>query len=146
MKKIFTFSIGAILAIGLLAGCTKRSGGYYNDEDYWLSRESGVVVYSDSYCPYYVVETRSGYTVIESLNGFTPYEGNVIYGDLSRQGYMDLYDRSSGQIVRGDVVDYWLNYYDAQYLVDNLCYNGYKSSGTDSSAKKKIIKSATQKK
>jgi hypothetical protein len=144
MKKIFTVSIVSILAVVLLAACSKRGGNYYRDEDYWLSRESGVVVYSDAYCPYYVVETRLGYTVIESLNGYTPYEGNVVYGDLSRTGLADFYDRSSGNIIRGDVVDYWLNYYDAQYLVDNLCYNGYKGTGTDSSARKKIIKSGSQ--
>jgi hypothetical protein len=141
MKKIFTISSVLILAVALLAGCTRRGGGYSNDEDYWLSRESGVVVYSDVYCPYYVVETRNGYTVIESLTGYTPYEGNVIYGDLSRRGYMDLYDRSTGSIIRGDVVEYWLNYYEAQNMIDNFCSYGYKSNGSDSTSKK-VIKRA----
>jgi hypothetical protein len=85
-----------------------------------------VVVFSDSYCPYYVVETAYGYTVIESMSGYTPYEGAIIYGELSGIGLRDLYNYSSQRIVRADVVDYWLSYFDAQNLVDDLCYYGYK--------------------
>jgi hypothetical protein len=144
MKKIFTVTSVLILAVALLVGCSKR-GGYSYDEDYWLSRERGIVVYSDDYCPYYVVETRNGYTVIESVSGYAPFEGTVIYGDLSREGYMDLYNYSDGIIVRGDVVDYWLNYYDAQYMIDNFCYPAYKNNGSDSAARvKKTIKKADQ--
>ena len=140
MKKIFTISSLLIVAALLFAGCTKRGYGG-NEEDYWLSRESGVVVYSDDYCPYYVVETRNGYTVIESIGTYAPYEDAVVYGDLSRKGLMDLYNRSRGTIIRGDVVDYWLTYDEAQYMIDNLCYTGYKSA--DGTATKKVIKKTT---
>ncbi len=122
MKKIFTISAFLVLSIVLLAGCSKRGGYYEDDESYWLSKESGEVVYSDSYCPYYVVETYNGYTVIRSASGFTPYEGSIIYGDLSRLGVRDMYNRSDGTIVRGEVVDYWMTYGEAQYMIDNLCY------------------------
>ena len=142
MKKIFTVASAFILAVALLAGCTKRGGGYVSDEDYWLSRERGVVVYSDDYCPYYVVETPNGYTVIESASGYAPLEGSVIFGDLSRNGYMNLYNYSDDIIIRGNVAEYWLNYYDAQYMIDNLCYDSYKSSGSDAAKTKKIIKKA----
>ncbi len=123
MKKIFTISSILILSVVILSGCSKR--GYYdhgNDEDYWLSKERGEVVYSDSYCPYYVVETYNGYTIIRSTSGYTPYEGSIIYGDLSRRGVRDVYNRSDGTIIRGEITDYWLTYGDAQYLIDNLCY------------------------
>ena len=120
MKKIFTIASVMILTVVLLASCTKRD--YIYDEDYWLTRERGVVVYSDSYCPYYVVETRNGYTIIRSQVGITPFEGSVIYGDLSRLGSMDLYNYSDGTIIMGNVRDYWLSYYDAQNSVDYLCY------------------------
>jgi hypothetical protein len=140
MKKIFTISSVLLVAALIFAGCTKRGGGYHNEEDYWLSKESGVVVYSDDYCPYYVIETRNGYTVVEAVGTYAPYEDAVIYGDLSRAGLMDLYNRSRGNIIRGDVVDYWLSYDEAQYMIDNLCYTGYKSNSTDSAAKKKVIK------
>ena len=119
MKKIFTISSFLVLFTVLLAGCTRRD--YYNDEDYWLSKERGVVVYSDSYCPYYVVETGSGYTIIQSNSSNKPYENDVVYGDLSRTGYMNIYNRSTGTVVSGTVTDYWLNYGDAQYVIDHAC-------------------------
>ena len=122
MKKFFTISSFLILSAVLLIACSKRGSGYSYDEDYWLIKESGEVVYSDSYCSFYVVETSSGYTVIRSTNGVTPYEGSIIYGDLSRRGYSDFYNRSTGNIIRGELTDYWLTYDEAQYLVDNLCY------------------------
>src|SRR5688572_29426185 len=125
MKKIFTLTSLAILSAVILASCTRSRGDYGYDEDYWLTKERGVVVFSDSYCPYYVVETAYGYTVIESMSGYTPYEGAIIYGELSGIGLRDLYNYSSQRIVRADVVDYWLSYFDAQNLVDDLCYYGY---------------------
>ena len=120
MKKIFTIISLVILSAVVIAGCSKRD--YYNNEDYWLSKERGEVVYSDSYCPYFVVETYNGYTVVRSASGLTPYEGSVIYGDLSRLGYQDIYNWSDGTVTRGEVTDYWLTYGEAQYLIDNLCY------------------------
>lgn len=138
MKKIFTIGSVLVLAITLLAGCSKRGGAYYDDDRYWLSRERGVVVYSDDYCPYYVVETGHGYTVIESGSGYAPYEGSVIYGDLSVHGYMDLYNYSDDIIIRGNIVEYWLNYYEAQDMIDQLCYDAYKNSGKG--IQKKAIK------
>jgi hypothetical protein len=127
MKKIFTLSSLAVLLAVVIASCTRSSRGDYGyDEDYYLSKERGVVVFSDSYCPYYVVETEFGYTVIESVSGYTPYEGSIIYGDLSGIGLRDLYNYSSRTVTRGDVIDYWLSYYDAQYLIDNMCYADYK--------------------
>lgn len=136
MKKIFTISSFLLLAVAILAGCSKRDSSYYdNDEDYWLSRERGIVVYSDTYCPYYVVETSYGYTIIEAGSGHSlPYEGDVMYGNLSRLGYAEFYNRSAGTIIRGNIVDYWLTYSEAQYMIDDLCYTGFKSTGE----KKKI--------
>ncbi|MGK2864784.1 MAG: hypothetical protein ACSLE0_22830 [Chitinophagaceae bacterium] len=122
MKKIFTISAILILGIFFLAGCSKSGTDYGYDENYWLSKERGEVVYSDSYCPFFVVQTYSGYTIVKASGGFTPYEGSTIYGDLSRRGYRDLYNRSDGTIIRGEITDYWLSYGEAQYLIDNLCY------------------------
>ena len=120
MKRTFTIISFVILTAVVAAGCSKTD--YYRDEDYWLSKERGEVVYSDSFCPYYVVETFNGYTIVRTSTGFTPYEGTTIYGDLSRLGYRDLYNWSNGTVIRGEVTDYWLTYGEAQYLVDQLCY------------------------
>lgn len=144
MKKIFTISSILVLSILVLAGCSKRSynnGG--DDRSYWLSQENGVVVYSDSYCPYYVLETYNGYTIVRATGGATPYEGDEIYGNLSNRGYRDLYNYSDDAIIRGEITDYWLSYADAQYLIDNLCYTYNK---TANATDKKVIKQGLLKK
>ncbi len=142
MKKIYTYLSVVLVASLLLAACSKRGGGYAHDDgyDYWLRQENGVVVYSDTYCPYYVVETYDGYTIIRATSGYTPYEGDEIYGDLSRRGYRDFLNYTDDMIIRGEVTDYWLSYADAQYLIDNLCYT-YGKGG-----EKKVIKQGLLKK
>ncbi|MBO9659191.1 MAG: hypothetical protein J7527_10240, partial [Chitinophagaceae bacterium] len=113
---------------------------YHDDgNDYWLTKEYGVVVYSDNLCPYYVIETYDGYTVVRS-NGYSPYEGDEVYGDLSRLGFRDLYNYTDNSIMRGEITDYWLTYGEAQYLIDNLCY------GYSRTAQKKTIKQGLLKK
>lgn len=140
MKKIFTLSSILILSVVVLVGCTRRSSYYYDDgTDYWLRKEYGVVAFSDLYCPFVVVETYNGYTIINT-NGYRPYEGDEVYGDLSRTGYRDLYNYTENRVFRGDVVDYWLTYGEAQYLIDNLCY------GYSRTAEKKQIKQGMLKK
>lgn len=122
MKRIFTITALLLFTSVVFTACSKGGYDYVNDEDYWLRQERGEVVYSDSYCPYYVVETYYGYTIIRSSSGFTPFEGSVVYGDFSRRGYRDFYNRTDGIVTRGEVTDYWLTYGEAQYLIDNLCY------------------------
>ena len=134
MKKIFTIASVLLVAAVVLASCTRRSYNGGDDRDYWLSKENGVVVYSDGYCPYYVIETYNGYTIVEATSGPAPYEGDEIYGNLSSRGYKELYNYTDNSIIRGQVTDYWLSYADAQYIIDNLCYNYSKG------AEKKVIK------
>lgn len=120
MKRIFTLSVSFLLTAVLLTSCIRES--FPNDnEEYWLSKEMGEVVYSDSYCNYYVVETFYGYTIIRSYGGYKPYEGSIVYGNFSSAGTKDIYNRSSGIIFTGTVTDYWLSYTDAQYALDYYC-------------------------
>ena len=119
MKRIFTLSFLLIGLAVLVGSCTKR--GYYNDEDFWLSQERGVIVYSGFDCDFFVVETRYGYTVIRSWGGFTPLRGAVVYGNFSRFGVQSFYNRSEGIIQQGNVIDYWLTYWDAIDLADFEC-------------------------
>lgn len=137
MKKIFTISSFVILSAILFAGCSKRSDVGFN-ESYWLSKERGEVVYSDSYCSYYIVETASGYTVIRSYSGYKPFEGSIVYGDFSYRGTVDIYNRSSGVVFTGTVTDYWLTYFEAQDAIDYYCPLGLdgKTSSTSNFRKK----------
>lgn len=121
MKKIFTLSVVVAALTIFLASCTRDSGYYGPNENYWLSKERGEVVYSDSYCSYYVVETIDGYTIMRAYGGYKPSEGSIIYGDLSYEGTRDFYNRSAGFEFSGTVVDYWLTYSEAQSALDYYC-------------------------
>ena len=120
MKKIFTISVMTGMIFIFAGGCIKEGVGV--NENYWFSKEKGEVVFTDTYCSYYVVETNYGYTVIRSSGNYhPPYEGSIIYGDFGRNGTREFYNRSSDIIISGTVVDYDLSYTDAQYAVAYYC-------------------------
>ncbi len=122
MKKIFTLSVVAAALTIFLASCTRDSNSYHGvNENYWLSKERGEVVYSDSYCNYYVVETADGYSVLRAYGNYKPSERSIIYGDLSYTGTRDFYNRSAGFEFSGTVTDYWLTYGEAQDALDYYC-------------------------
>ena len=110
----------ALIAAFVLNGCTKERFVSI-DESYWLSRERGEVIYSQSFCNYYVVETNNGYTVIRSYGGYKPQEGSILYGDFSYTGTRDIYNRSGGYILTGTITDYWLSYNGALNALDYYC-------------------------
>jgi len=85
-----------------------------------------------------VVETYNGYTIIRS-NGYRPYENDEVYGDLSRLGTRDIYNYTDNSIMRGEVVDYWLTYGEAQSVIDNLCY-GYNRTANRAVIKQGLLK------
>ncbi len=122
MKKIFTFSIVAVLAALLLTSCTKER--VYGDNGYWLSQERGDVVYSNNNCGYYVVETGYGYTIIRNLDGLNTYDGDVMYGNFGGYGSRDFYNYTANVITRGTVVEYDLSYNAAQDAIDYYCPYG----------------------
>ena len=120
MKRVFTLSLVTIVLVTIFSACVRNRE--YIDESYWLNQERGEVVHSDPYCDYYVVETYSGYTILRSFSNFKPYEGSIVYGDFSRYGLRDFYNRSNGQIITADVKEYWLSYFEAQNAIDFYCY------------------------
>ena len=120
MKKIFTLSAVVLFTAIIFNSCIKSTDHGFN-ENYWLSKESGEVVYSDSYCNYYVVETNNGYTIIRMYDGYKPYEGSIVYGNFSSYGTHDIYNRSAGLVFTGTVTDYWLTYTEAQDALDYYC-------------------------
>ena len=120
MKKIFTLSAFALLISVFLGSCVKTDYNHF-DERYWLAKERGEVVYSDSYCSYYVVDTYSGYSVIRAFGGYKPYEGSIIYGDLSYTGTKDMYNRTTGLVFTGTITDTGLSYLEAQDALNYYC-------------------------
>ena len=121
MKKIFTLSASFFLAIVLLSSCVKDHTVITNNENYWLTKEEGEVVYSDPYCDYYVVETYYGYNIVRANAGSKPYEGDIVYGNFSSRGTRDMYNYSGRFVFTGTVTDYWLSYNEAMDALDYYC-------------------------
>ncbi len=91
------------------------------DENYWLSKERGSVVYTSSYYPYFVLDTYNGYAIIRGWNGYKPYTGDILYGNFSNYGTRNFYNRSEGSVFSGEVVEYWLTYDEAQSALNYYC-------------------------
>ena len=121
MKKIFTLSAILLFAVVLLSSCVKDHTVITNNENYWLSKEEGEVVYSDPYCNYWVVETYYGYTIVSSNAGSQPYEGDLLYGNFSNTGTKDIYNYSGRFVFTGTVTDYWLNSNEVLDALDYYC-------------------------
>ena len=121
MKKIFTLTAIVIFISVFFSGCIKNTNGY--DEKFWLSKESGVVVYSD-YCEYFAVKTAYGYSILQAWGSYKPLGGSIVYGDFSNYGIRDFYNRSSRKIFTADVKEYGLSYTSAQQAVYYYCPYG----------------------
>ena len=126
MKKIFTYSIVAVLAAVLFTSCAKER--VYDNSGYWLSQERGDVVYSNNNCGYYVVETNYGYTIIQNLDGLRTNAGDVMYGNFGGYGSRNFYNYTANVVTRGTVAEYDLSYNAAQAAIDYYCPYG-KSAG-----------------
>ena len=135
MKKIFTYSLLAVLAAVLFTSC-RKDAVVYDDHSYWLSQEQGNVVYSSNACGFYVVETNYGYTIIQNLDGLRTYEGDLLYGNFGGYGTRSFYNYTADVIISGKVVEYDLTYYEAQDAIDYYCPYG-KANGL------KILQTAT---
>ncbi len=120
MKKIFILFAFVIFITLFLSSCVKDNLPN-NNENYWLSKEQGEVVYSDAYCNYYLVETYNGYNVVRTYGNYKPYEGSIVYGNFSNTGTRDLYNYSTGVVFTGTVTDFWLDYFEAQDALDFYC-------------------------
>lgn len=120
MKKMFTLSVLTISLMIFFTGCYKEQFGV--NENYWLSKERGVVVYSSPYCSYYVVETANGYTVLRAWGSYKPYENAVVYGNFSNAGTRDMYNYTTGYVFSAEVKDYWLSYANADYEISYYCH------------------------
>lgn len=120
MKKIFTLSALFIISTLFLTSCIKTDYPYY-DNQYWLSKERGEVVYSGTYCNYYVIQTNYGYTIVRMWGNYKPYENSIIYGDFSYTGTKDMYNYSGGIVFTGTITDTRLTYIEAQEVLNYYC-------------------------
>lgn len=127
MKKIFTYSIAAVLVAILFTSCVKEKVVYDNRYS-WLSQERGDVVFSNNSCGLYVVETKYGYTIVQNLDGLRTYEGDMMYGNFGSNGTRDFFNYTADIVTRGNGVEYDLTYNEALGAIDYYCPLG-KASG-----------------
>lgn len=73
----------------------------------------GVVVYARPSCDYYIVETSTGFDLLEWYGGYTPDEGDLIVGEFESYGFYDIYDVTADQESTAWVEDFWLSGSDA---------------------------------
>lgn len=126
MKKIFTLSALIFASAFFLSGCIKTDYPYY-DQSYWLSKERGEVVYSGTYCNYYVIETYYGFTIVRGWGSYKPLERSIVYGDFSYTGTKEMYNRTTGTVFTGTITDTRLTYLEAQEILDYYCPLGGKN-------------------
>ena len=121
MKKIILFLIVSSI---FLVSCTKQVVRPVDvDVNQWMqTHERGIVVYTDGFTGNYIVETSGGYSVIESWSGATPYDFDNLYAYFSNRGVKDIYNRSGNYFMQGRVVDSWLSWSQALYLIDQVSY------------------------
>ena len=122
MKKIFTYLTVATLVALLFTSCVKEKVN--DNRSYWLSQESGDVVYSNNSCGFYVAETNYGYTIIQNLDGLNTYDGDVMYGNFGGVGSRDFYNRTTDVVTRGNVMEYDLTYNQVLDALDYYCPAG----------------------
>jgi hypothetical protein len=122
-------SLYIILAVSTLifTGCTKRD--YIPtqiDEQQWMrTHEEGTVAYVDYYSGNYIVETYDGYAVIEASGNYTPREYDSEYAHFSNRGLQNIYNRNGNYFTTARVVDSWLSWSEARYILDDLNYQAY---------------------
>ena len=114
----------ALLASVIFVSCSKRD--YYDrgrDPYEWMrTHERGVVAYVDIYSGNYIVETYNGFAVLEYLGGITPREYDEEYAMFSHRGTQTLYNRQGDYFTHARIVDSWLTWSDALYVLDEISY------------------------
>lgn len=78
-------------------------------------------MYSSGTCNYYVIDMYNGYTIVRSWGGYKPYEGSIVYGDLSYTGTREMYNYSTGRVFTGTITDTHLDYFEAQDALNYYC-------------------------
>lgn len=122
MKKLFIFL--PLLAL-LLAACSKKD--YIplevNVNEWMRTHDHGIVAYVDYETGNYIVESFSGYSVIEPWENVTPVENDHEYAYFNNRGVQTIYNRSGNYFTKARIVDSWLSWSEAMYVLDELYYN-----------------------
>jgi hypothetical protein len=124
MKKLYFL---VVLSAIFLTACSKRD--YIPVEvdvrEWMRTHDEGVVAYVDFSTGNYIVETYNGYSVVESWDGSVPREYEYQYAYFSSRGVQSIYNRSGNYFSKGRIVESWLSWSEALYIIDDMRYNRY---------------------
>jgi outer membrane biogenesis lipoprotein LolB len=118
MKKFLFLFLIPLLA---LASCSKQVETPVNiDVNEWMqTHESGRVAYVDFSSGNYIVETNSGYAVVETWS-YTPRTYDILYAHFSMYGVQQVYNRNGNYFTQGRIVGNWLSWFQAMDLIDQI--------------------------
>lgn len=124
MKKIYL--LAPFFAL-LLVACSKRD--YIpvetNPREWMRTHDRGVVAYVDYSTGNYIVETYNGYSVVEPWDQVTPIEYDEAYAYFNNRGVQTIYNRSGDYFSKGRVVESWLTWNEAMFVLEDLRYGHY---------------------
>ena len=124
MKRLY-FLIPVLMIV--FASCYKRDyyPDYHNDTDWMRTHDHGVVAYVDYPTGNYIVDMHNGFAVVEYYGGATAERYDEVYAYFDNFGLQTVFNYSIGRYTQARVVDSWLTWSDAMYLLDQLSYGGY---------------------
>jgi hypothetical protein len=119
MKKLYLI----LLITGVvLAGCSKRDYIPADpDPEYWMrTHDKATVAYVDYTTGNYIVDTYSGYSVVESWSGVIPREYDREYANFNNRGIQTVYNRTGNYFTEVRVIESWLTWSEAMYILDEI--------------------------
>jgi hypothetical protein len=82
---------------------------------------SGVISNRISGCDYFVVQTKSGYDMLEWFGGHDPDKGDILIGNYETYSFHDIYDETADESLRVWTEDYQLSKSDALEKLAEQC-------------------------
>jgi hypothetical protein len=81
----------------------------------------GYVSHRISGCDYFLVQTLSGYDLLEWFGGHDPDKGDVLVGRFEEYGFHEVLDETADESSRIYTEDYWLSKSDALEKLTEHC-------------------------
>lgn len=121
MKKLYLLLAFAMVT---LASCTKEVAVPVEGDAYqWMrTHDKGTVAYVDYSSGNYIVQSYGSYSVVESWGSITPREYDIEYAYFGNRGMQSTYNYTGDYFTRINVVDTYLSWSQALYVLDHLAY------------------------
>ena len=74
-----------------------------------LASVHGTVSHRVSGCEYFLVQTGSGYDLLEWYGGYDPDKGDTIVGNFETYGFHDVIDEAADESIHVYTNSYWLS-------------------------------------